>query len=104
MTAEDPPACSLDADELQLRLERIAAVGADSLIERRADGERHLLHFRPTEEIRRRLEQIVAAEARCCPFLDLSLSRQDERLILSIGAPASGQQIVDELAAAFGGT
>lgn len=95
--------CSLGASDLRRRLDEIAAVGADSLIERNADGERHLLRFLSDAQTRHRLEAIVAAEAQCCSFLDLSLDEQGEELVLSIGAPEDGQPIADELAAAFAG-
>lgn len=101
MTDGDPTACSLGASDLRARLNEIAEVGADSLIERGADKGRHLLRFRSTEETRRRLKAIVAAEAKCCSFLDLSLAEQGGELVLSIGAPKEGRPVADELAAAF---
>lgn len=103
MTEAPPIACSLGASDLRQRLNEIAEVGAESLIERTADGERHLLRFRSDPETRRRLETIVAAEAQCCSFLDLSLEEQGGELLLSLSAPEQGQTIVDELAAAFAG-
>lgn len=95
--------CSLGASDLQQRLNEIAEIGADSLIERSADGDRRLLRFRSTEETRRRLEAIVAAEADCCSFLNLSLEDRDGVLVLSIDAPEGGQLVADELTAAFAG-
>jgi hypothetical protein len=103
MTAGPPIACSLGASDLRQRLNEIAEVGADSLIERSAEGERHLLRFRSDLETRRRLEVIVAAEAKCCSFLDLSLEEQAGELVLSLSAPEGAQPVADELAAAFAG-
>lgn len=103
MTEGTPIACSLDASDMRQRLGEIAEVGADSLIERSADGERHLLRFRSDAETRRRLEAIVAAEAKCCSFLDLSLEEQGGELVLTVSAPEDGQPVADELAAAFAG-
>lgn len=103
MTEGTPIACSLGASDLRQRLNEIAEVGTDSLIERSADGERHLLRFRSDAETRRRLEAIVAAEAKCCSFLGLSLEEQGGELVLSISAPQDGQPIADGLAAAFDG-
>lgn len=104
MTEGSPNACSLDARELRQRLDEIAAVGAGSLVEHRADGGRQLLRFRSTETTRRRLEKIVKAEAECCSFLDLSLEDRDGALLLSIGAPERGRPVAEELAAAFAGS
>lgn len=103
MTEGTPIACSLGASDLRQRLNEIAEVGADSLIERDTKGERHLLSFRPDPETRRRLEAIVAAEANCCSFLDLSLEEQSGQIVLSVSAPEDGQPVADELAAAFAG-
>jgi hypothetical protein len=102
MSTDDPVACSLGATDLERRLTAIAAVGADSLIAREVDDGRHLLHFRADSATRCRLEEIVAAEAQCCAFLDLTLSEDDGGLLLSIAAPNDAQAAADGLAAAFG--
>lgn len=104
MTEGAPIACSLSASDLRQRLDEIAEVGANNLIERSADGERHLLRFRSDPETRRRLEAIVTAEAKCCSFLNLSLAEEDGELVLSVGASQDGQPIADGLAAAFAAT
>ncbi|HWM55564.1 MAG TPA: hypothetical protein VNO20_09270 [Solirubrobacterales bacterium] len=101
MTEDKPIACSLGTSALEQRLAAIADIGADSLVSRETRGDQHLLRFRSSDEIRRRLEGIVAAEAECCSFLDLSLTEKDGELALSIAAPAAGQAIADELAATF---
>jgi hypothetical protein len=104
MTDETSIACSLGAGDLRQRLSEIAEVGADSLIGRSTDGDRHLLRFRADAQTRRRLAAIVTAEAKCCSFLDLSLEARSGELVLSIHAPDGGQPIADQLAAAFVGT
>lgn len=103
MTEGAPITCSLGASDLRHRLNEIAEVGAKSLIERDIDGDRRLLHFRSDEETRRRLEAIVAAEAKCCSFLNLSLEDRGDVLVLSVSAPKEGRQVADELAATFAG-
>ncbi len=101
MTEDKPIACSLGASALEQRLAAIADIGADSLVSRETRGDQRLLCFRSSDETRQRLEAIVAAEAECCSFLDLSLIEKDGELILSIAAPEAGQAIADELAEAF---
>jgi hypothetical protein len=101
MTEDKPVACSLGAVELEQRLAAIAEVGAEGLISRDLEGERHLLRFRSNAATRQRLEAIVAAEAECCSFLDLSLKEEEGELVLSIAAPRAGQSVADELAEAF---
>jgi len=102
MTDSLPIACSLGADDLRRRLEEIAAVGAESLLDRDGDGEARVLRFRGDAETRRRLERIVAAESECCAFLDLRLVEDGDELTLRIDAPAGGAEAADALALAFG--
>jgi hypothetical protein len=103
MTDQDPVACTLEAGALEQRLAAIAEIGADSLISRQAEDGRHLLRFRADAETRRRLEQIIAAEAECCSSLELSLDRATE-LVLSIAAPRDVQALADGLASALAGS
>jgi hypothetical protein len=103
MTDAKPVACSLGAGDLQARLTEIAAVGAASLIAHDEDGGRHTLRFRPDPTTRRRLEEIVAAEAECCSFLALDLAERDGELVLTLAAPEEGRPFADELALAFAG-
>lgn len=85
------------------RLAAVARLGRESLIGREAQGTRHLLRFRSDALTRRRLEEIVAAEAKCCSFLDLELDERGGELVLSVAAPEDGQPVADELVAAFAG-
>jgi hypothetical protein len=101
MANESPIACSLGAGELEQRLTEIAEVGAASLISRTREGDRHLLRFRDDATTRQRLEAIIAAEAECCSFLDLSLSEDAGELVLSIGAPQDAEEVAAALAKAF---
>jgi hypothetical protein len=102
MTESLPIACSLDAEDLRRRLSEIAAVGAESLFARDSDGPRHTLRFRSDPQTRRRLERIVAAEAECCSFLDLTLVEQKGELVLTVEAPEDERAVADGLADAFG--
>lgn len=101
MENDIPVACSLGAGELEQRLAEIAEIGAGSLISREAGGDSQLLRFRADADTRRRLEEIIAAEAACCAFLDLQLSERDGELVLSIAAPGDAQALADGLAEAF---
>jgi hypothetical protein len=101
MTDQKPISCSLGADDLQRRLEEIAAVGAAGLIAHDTENGKHRLRFRSDPSTRRRLEEIVAAEAQCCSFLDLELTEHEDELVLILTAPDDGQAVADELAAAF---
>jgi hypothetical protein len=103
MTNPKPVTCSLGASDLRKRLDEIAEVGAASLIDSEAEGGKHTLRFDRDPATRGRLEEIIAAEAACCSFLDLDLSERDGELILTLAAPEEGQLVADELAIAFAG-
>jgi AcrR family transcriptional regulator len=104
MNDSTPASCSLGAGALEERLAAIAAIGADSLISHHAEDDRHLLCFRADTATRRRLDEIVAAEAECCSSLELSLDQEGDELVLSIAAPRQAQALADGLAAAFSGS
>jgi hypothetical protein len=95
-----PLACSLDASALEGRLAEIQALGRDALIAAEPPG---ILRFRATPATRQRLEQIVAAEAECCPFLSLDLSEHKEELRLTVSAPEGADAVAAELLQAFAG-
>jgi hypothetical protein len=101
MNAEMPVACSLDAGQLEERLTAIREVGARSLTFHAVEGSRHTLRFRGSRKTRRQLEEIVAAEADCCSFLDLSLHDDGGDLVLSIAAPEHAKELGDQLAHSF---
>jgi hypothetical protein len=103
MADERPVACSLEAAELGARLEELGAIGAEALLASAVRGRRQLLWFRAGPEIEARLERAVAAERRCCPFLEFDLGADGERLRLSISAPAEGEPTAAALARAFEG-
>jgi hypothetical protein len=100
-TEEAPVACSLGTGELERRVEAIGSLGSESLISHEAEPGRHILRFRGGAGVGRRLEEIVAAESECCPFLALLVEERDGLLVLSISAPEYARFVADQLAAAF---
>jgi hypothetical protein len=100
---DQPIACSLGASDYERRLAEIAAVAGESLTDHAVQDGRHILRFRARHATRERLSAIVAAEADCCPFLDLELQDTEDGLVLTIAAPEEGQPIAEELALAFAG-
>ena len=103
MTAR-PVACTLDPAEMPRRGDEIRALGRDGLlsVER---AERHVtLRFRPDAAIRRRVESIVAAESRCCAFLDFDVAGEEDATVLTIAAPDGAGPTLDDLADLFAGT
>jgi hypothetical protein len=82
------------------RLAQMRSIGRDSLIGAEPGG---VLRFEASPETRRRLEAIVAAEARCCPFLGLDLAEEEGVLRLTVTAPDGAEPVVAGLVEAFSG-
>jgi hypothetical protein len=97
-----PIACSLGAGDLHARLEEISEVGAAALTCHQEEDAGHVLRFRADPTTWRRLQKIVAAEAACCPFLELKLIEHDGELVLTVAASEEARPIADGLAVAFG--
>jgi hypothetical protein len=102
MTELTPPiSCTLDPAEMPRRGDEIRALGRDGL-EAFERGERQVsLRFRRDPAIRERVEGIVAAESRCCAFLDLTLADTDDATVLTIAAPEGGEATLHQLADLF---
>ena len=102
-SASTPSVCTLTPTDLQLRLAELASIGREGLISNNSEKGVHRLTFRSDEAIRRRLLQIVSAEAVCCSFLSLQLSDSSNQLSLTIQSKTvEGKGMADALAVAFG--
>lgn len=100
---ELPIACSLGTADLERRLDGLAELGAAGLLDAEGEGARHTLRFRDEPALRARLEDIVAAEAECCPFLGLEIESGRGVLTLRVEAPGGGESVAEGLVAAIGG-
>ena len=80
MDPDTPIACSLSADELPERLAELRAIGRDALLT--VDRDRRAALPRRRARTRARLEAIIAAESRCCSFLNFDLRDQTNELVL----------------------
>ena len=98
MKSHTPIACSLGATDLSARLAEMNRLGRDALLSVDGAG---TLRFRADTETRARLEAIAAAEAECCPFLDMDLREEDGALVLEIRAPHEAEPVVADLVSAF---
>ena len=96
---ELPLACSLDGAELPRRLADMAAVGRTDLVAADVDGRQAALSFKPGA--RERLAAIVAAEAECCPFFDMTLEDRPDGVRLAIDAPPGAEPLLADLVGAF---
>jgi hypothetical protein len=101
MPPKTPIACSLTAAQMPARLAEMADVGRVSLLGVETAGRRAALRFRATPRTLERLEAIVIAESRCCPFLEFELGEVSEGVELTVTGPSGAEPILDDLMAAF---
>src|SRR5437016_2473548 len=92
----EPLACTLSAVERQARRAWIGGL-SEYLLSRAPTTDGALLRFRASPETEQQLRALVAAEARCCPFLDFELSSNESTLELTIRGPNDARVIIDEL-------
>jgi hypothetical protein len=94
-----PIACALPASDLAQRRADVAALAAGALLARRPRAQGAVLTFAAGSATERRLRQLIAAEAECCPFLRMELRRVDATLELDVTGPEEARPIIDGLLA-----
>jgi hypothetical protein len=90
-----PIACTLTPDGMTARLELIHALAADGLLDRTRTDTGLRVRLRDTPEIEQRTRELVAAESRCCAFLDFDLGRDGGDLVLDICGPEDARPVID---------
>ena len=73
-----PIACTLTPDGMTARLALIDALAADGLLDRTPTDTGLRVRLRDTPEIERRTRDLIAAESKCCAFLDFDLGRDGD--------------------------
>jgi hypothetical protein len=101
MPAELPIACSLNATELPVRMAEMADLGRAALLDAQLDGAHAQLRFAAGAEVRERVDAVVAAERRCCAFLEMRVRDDPGAVVLSITAPDGAEAVLAELVDAF---
>jgi hypothetical protein len=94
---ERPIACTLSAADYAARTEHIAEVARRALRSREPIPSGTRLTFEAGADTERRLRDVIAAEARCCPFLRMDLRPSADALILEITGPTGAEPIIAEL-------
>lgn len=96
----DVIACILDGQACRTRVARIQALMEHALIacERLETAVR--LRFRREAGVEATLEELVALEQECCPFLVFALEKLSGAMVLTISGPESASALLD---GAFGG-
>jgi hypothetical protein len=73
----------------------IDALAADGLLGRTPTDVGLRVRLRGTPEIEARTRELVAAESKCCAFLDFELGRHDGDLVLDISGPEAARAVIE---------
>jgi MerR family transcriptional regulator, copper efflux regulator len=91
---EHPIACTLTGAAYAQRVEETSELARRALRSRRPIAGGVRLTFAAGAGTERRLREIVAAEARCCPFLRLDLRPAAGALVLDVTGPAEVEPFI----------
>jgi hypothetical protein len=94
---DTPIACSLSAADYETRAAVIADLASRELRSREPLPAGARLVFAAGEQTERELRDVIAAEARCCPFLQFALHDEGDALRLDVTGPDDAQPIIAEL-------
>lgn len=90
-----PIACTLTPDGMTARLALIDALAADGLIDRAPTETGLRVRLRDTPQIEQRTRELIAAESRCCAFLDFTLAHHGGELVLHISGPPDARPVIE---------
>lgn len=94
-SADTPIACTLEAGELQERLEWITQLNRAALLGARREGLRLVLTYCPGYA--ERIREMVRREQQCCAFLGFDLKEEEKSVTLVIEAPRHAADTLDAI-------
>jgi hypothetical protein len=95
-------ACTLAAADYRDRLAWIEELNATALNDYRREGARIELTYHPSAEAR--VREFVRCERKCFCFLDFTIRRENNAVILEITAPEDTGEAADALFATYSAT
>lgn len=94
---DQPIACTLTPDDMTARIALIEALRADGVLEWTATESGIRVRLLDRGDIEQRTRELVAAESRCCAFLDFDLRRENGALVLDISGPDDARFVIEML-------
>jgi hypothetical protein len=92
---DEPIACTLTPDGMTARVTLIDALAADGLLERTPTESGMCVRLLDRPDIERRTRELVAAESKCCAFLDFDVRRENGDLLLDISGPENARPVIE---------
>jgi hypothetical protein len=90
-----PIACTLTPEGMTARFALIDALSADGLLDRTLTDGGLCVRLRDTPDIEQRARELIAAESRCCAFLEFDLTRDGGDLVLEISGPEDARPVIE---------
>lgn len=90
-------ACTLTPSEYRARTADLGALASQALRSRQPIDGGERLTFTDSPDTERNLRAAIAAEASCCSFLAMTLTRSADGLALDVTGPAHARPIIAEL-------
>lgn len=98
MTGQELPlACSLGPGELEDRKRLIKSIGAGRVESVERNEDELTIRFGDVPGLRGSLEELIALEAKCCPFLEFRIEQHEGALTLAVGAPDGPATALDAI-------
>ncbi|MGH2727096.1 MAG: hypothetical protein ACRDKS_08980 [Actinomycetota bacterium] len=92
--SEPAYACSLTDEKLTDRLEQWKELHDAALVRAESLPDGRVLVFRGGEETARLLRSLIEAERRCCPFIDFSVQRTADQVLLTLRFPTGPEDLM----------
>jgi hypothetical protein len=77
------------------RVALIDALAADGVLERTATETGIRVRLLDRADIEHRTRELIAAESRCCAFLDFDLRRENGALLLDVSGPEDARPVIE---------
>ena len=95
-TEHQPLACTLSADELRTRRHWLAGLDRDC-VSREPTAVGIVVRYRRRAGIESELRELVAAESRCCAFLELEIRSAGEFVELEVSGASEAGPIIEAM-------
>jgi hypothetical protein len=100
MPNDIPIACTLDPAQMRDRGALIDALLEEALLDQRPIEGGLRSRFRDAPQIEQRIQDLIAAESRCCAFLSFATGREQDALWLDITGAPEARPLIERFFAA----
>lgn len=88
-TTSNARSCSLGVTERTDRMGAWHALRSDALIDEHATDEMTVVVLKRSEDVMRRLRELIEAERDCCSFLRFQVGEEEDRIVVRVTSSGS---------------